>query len=105
NWFFVSEGAFVLVLIGGAVPNGPVRRATLPHEKQRGFVNPFRRAGLYSKDGLREAFRVARSGPKGKATLPEDFPQLFTERRSARSFLAGVVLIPLGFVLPLAVSL
>ena len=59
NWFWASEGAFLLVLLSAAIRTGPVRRATLPADKQRGFVNPFRRTGLYSREGLRDAFRVA----------------------------------------------
>ena len=105
NWYWASEGALLFVLIGGAIRSGPVRRATLPPDKQPGFVNPFRRTGLYSRQGLREAFRVARSGPEGPAPTPRDFPQLFAERRSARSFLIGTLLIPIGFVMPLVLGI
>ena len=37
--------------------------------------------------------------------MPEVFPQLFAERRSARSFLVGVVLIPFGFLMPLVLGI
>ena len=103
GWFFVSGVAFALVMIGGAIRTGPLRRATGTAD-HRGFTNPFRRTGLYSRAGMREAIRVARSGPKGPPPMPETFPQLFAERGAARSFLVGTFLIPLGFIMPLVLS-
>ncbi len=105
NWFFVSEGALGLVFIGGAIRTGPVRRATLPPSQQRGFVNPFRRTGLYSRAGIRDAFRVARSGPRGKPARPADWPTLFSGRSDAGLYLLAILMIPAGLVLSMVLSI
>ena len=96
SWFWDGQIAIMLVFVGNVVASGPMRRA------RRGKKTNF---GLLSPTNLREAIRVAISGPKGSAPLPPDFPQLFADRRSARIFLIGIVLIPTGFALPFVLSI
>jgi len=60
NWFWFEEAALPLVLLGAAIRSGPVRRATMTPDQQGRIWNPFRRTGLYSREALREAFRMAR---------------------------------------------
>ena len=96
SWFWDGQIAIALVFVGHFIAGGPMKRAR--RDRKTNF-------SLLSPKSLHDAIRAAVSGPKGKAPLPPDFPQLFADRRSARVFLTGIVLIPLGLVLPFAMSI